>query len=116
MKKLIVTTILLLTILFQFNSYAQEKYGRTLNFGLGVGGYSGYYSYVGRSLPVFNINYEIDVARNFTLAPFVSFYTFSGNRSSYSYHETVIPIGVKGAYYFDELFKANEKWDFYLAG
>ena len=59
------------------------------------------------------------------LAPFVSFFTFSnnyywGNKNFpdryYSYRETVIPIGVKGTYYFDDLLKANEKWDFYLAG
>jgi hypothetical protein len=116
MKKLLTTTILFLLLVFHFNTQAQESYGRTLNLGLGIGGYSGYYGYVGRSLPVFNINYEIDVVRNFTLAPFASFHTFSGNHESYSYHETVIPIGVKGAYYFDELFNANQKWDFYAAG
>lgn len=107
---------MLLLILFHFNSYAQEKYGRTLNLGLGVGGYSGYYGYAGRSLTVFHINYEIDVARNFTLAPFASFYTFRGHHRGYTYSETVMPIGVKGAYYFDELFSANSNWDFYLAG
>jgi hypothetical protein len=116
MKKLITTISLLLLILFHFNGFAQEKYGRTLNLGLGVGGYSGHYGYAGRSLPVFHINYEIDVARNFTLAPFASFSTFSGRHNSYTYHETVIPIGVKGAYYFDELLKANGDWDFYAAG
>ncbi len=117
MKKLFTTTALLvLFMLFNFNTYAQEKYGRTLNLGLGVGGYSGYYGYVGHSVPVFSINYEFDVARNFTLAPFVSFYTYSAYHASYYYHETVIPIGVKGTYYFDELLNANSKWDFYLAG
>jgi hypothetical protein len=116
MKKLITSTLLLLLLFFHFGSSAQEKYGRTLNLGLGVGGYSGYYGYAGRSLPVFHINYEIDVARNFTLAPFVSFYTFSANHNSYTYHETVIPVGIKGAYYFDELLDAQDNWDFYLAG
>jgi len=124
MKKLIVM-LLLLSGLFNSNIFAQEKYGKTLNLGLGLGGYSGYYKYSGRTLPVFNINYEFDVAKNFTLAPFVSFFTFSnnyywGNKNHperyYSYRATVIPIGVKGAYYFDELFKANTKWDFYAAG
>ena len=33
----------------------------------------------------------------------------------YSYHETVIPIGVKGTYYFDQLLNAGSKWDFYAA-
>jgi hypothetical protein len=36
---------------FCFTGYAQETYGRTLNLGLGVGGYSGYYGHVGRSFP-----------------------------------------------------------------
>jgi hypothetical protein len=114
MKKLTTSAILLLFLFFHFNSNAQETYGRTLNLGLGVGGYSGYYGYSGRSSPVFHINYEIDVAKNFTLAPFISFYSFSRNRDSYGYHETVIPIGVKGAYYFDDLLNANNQWDFYL--
>ena len=123
-KKLITTTLLLLTM-FQFNGYAQEKYGKALNLGFGIGGYSGYYSYVGRSLPVFHINYEFDVAKNFTLAPFLSFYSYSnqyywGNKNYpdryYTYKETVIPVGVKGTYYFDDLLRANDKWDFYLAG
>lgn len=124
MKKLILITILFISI-FHFSSYAQEKYGKTLNLGLGIGGYAGYYGYVGRSLPVFHVNYEFDVAKNFTLAPFISFYTFSnnyywGNKNYpyryYTYRETVIPVGVKGTYYFDDLLKANSKWDFYLAG
>ena len=33
----------------------------------------------------------------------------------YSYRQTVVLIGVKGTYYFDELLKARSKWDFYLA-
>jgi len=124
MKKSIII-IFLLAGLFNFNVNAQEKYGKTLNLGAGLGGYSGYYKYSGRTLPVFNINYEFDVVRNFTLAPFISFFTFSntyywGNKNYpdkyYTYRETVIPIGVKGVYYFDELLKANTKWDFYLGG
>jgi hypothetical protein len=89
-----------------------EKHGNTLNLGLGVGGYSGYYGYVGHSLPVFNINYEFGVANNFTLAPFATFYTYHDNY----YRETVIPLGVKGSYYFDEILGASSEWDFYLAG
>jgi hypothetical protein len=124
MKKLLILTILLISTI-HFNSYAQEAHGRTLNLGLGVGGYSGYYGYVNHTMPVFNINYEFDVARNLTLAPFISFSSYSneyywGNNNYpydyYTYNETVIPIGVKGAYYFDELFGATSKWDFYLAG
>lgn len=104
---------------------AQEKFGGTLNLGLGVGGYAGYYGYLGRSVPVFHMNYEFDVARYFTLAPFISVYTFSdkyyyGSNNTpyqnYGYRETVLPIGLKGTYYFDELLTADGDWDFYLAG
>lgn len=107
------------------NSIAQtttsgEKYGKTLNLGLGVGGYSGYYGYVGRSLPVFHLDYEFDAAKNFTLAPFINFYSYTNkyhwDKNDYYYHETVIPIGLKGTYYFDQVVQANSKWDFYLAG
>jgi len=109
--------------MIHFTSNAQESYGGALNLGLGVGGYSGYYKYAGHSLPVFHINYEFDVAKNFTLAPFLSVYTYSneyywGNNNYpsqyYTYRETVIPIGLKGTYYFDDLLNANSKWDFYL--
>lgn len=98
-----------------------EKYGNTLNVGLGIG----YYGYVGHSIPVINLNYEFDIAKNFTLAPFIGFYSYSNNYyygdphngyRYYNYHETVVPIGVKGTYYFDNLLNAGPKWDFYLAG
>lgn len=91
-----------------------ENHGGALNLGLGIGGYSGYYGYVGHTLPVFSLNYEFSVANNFTLAPFVSFYTYRNNK--YYYNETVIPLGVKGSYYFDQILNANSNWDFYLAG
>ncbi|MBA4411449.1 MAG: hypothetical protein Q8S54_04695 [Bacteroidota bacterium] len=96
------------------NKTYSENHGGTFNFGLGIGGYSGYYGYVGHTLPVFNINYEFDVAQNFTLAPFISFYSYRNDK--YYYNETVIPIGVKGTYYFDQILNANSNWDFYLAG
>lgn len=135
MKKTIITTLSFFLIV-SFNIYAQkphppkpmppaEKYGNTLNLGLGVGGYMGHYGYVGHSLPVFHINYELNVARNFTLAPFISISTYTkkywwGNNNHpyefYTYRETIIPIGVKGTYYFDQILRANPKWDFYLAG
>jgi len=94
-----------------------DKYGRTLNVGLGVG----YYGYAGHSMPVLHADYEIDVAKNFTLAPFISFFSYRNdyyynNNNSYYYHETVVPIGLKGSYYFDDLLKASANWDFYLAG
>ena len=126
MKKITTLTVLLaalisLNVSAQDNS-SSEKYSGTLNLGLGIG----YYGYAGHSLPVFHANYELGVSRNFTLAPFITFYSNSneyywgnGNKNYpykyYSYRETVIPIGVKGTYYFDELLKANSKWDFYLA-
>ncbi len=101
---------------------AQEKYGKTLNLGLGIG----YYKYVNNSVPVVHLNYEIDVAKNFTLAPFLTYFSYTYNYGvgnpknfgyyGYSYTETVIPIGIKGSYYFDEFLVASPKWDFYLAG
>ncbi len=124
MKQLLKKSILFLSIL-PFGAFAQEKYGNTLNLGLGIGGRYGYYGYASRSLPVLHLNYEFDVAKNFTLAPFISFSSFTndyywGNNNNpyrnYTYRETIIPIGLKGSYYFDDLLKANKKWDFYLAG
>jgi len=116
---------------FSFGAKSQEvsdreKFGNTLNLGAGIG----YYGYVGHSLPVATLNFELDVARNFTLAPFAGFYSYQksyywGNPGKpdsdpsyrlYVYRETVVPVGVKGTYYFDQLFHANPKWDFYAAG
>jgi len=96
------------------NRHYSDSHGNALNLGLGIGGYSGYYGYEGRSLPVFSINYEFGVANNFTLAPFVTFATYRNDK--YYYRETVIPIGVKGSYYLDDAFNAGSDWDFYLAG
>ncbi len=115
--------ISLLTLLVMGSARGQEKHGKTLNLGIGAGGYSGYYGYVNQTLPVIQLNYEFDVAKNFTLAPFVSFYSYSkelyyGNNNLgykyYSYRETVVPIGLKGTYYFDQLLDAGSHWDFYL--
>lgn len=115
--------VLFTTLTFKSNaqeSAEREQYGSTLNLGLGIG----YYGYVGHSLPVFALNYEFDIAKNFTLAPFISFYTYSnnyywGNKNypyrNYSYRETAVPVGIKGTYYFDKLFHASPKWDFYGA-
>ena len=118
MKK-IVCIVLALIGITKTPLMAQESHGNTLNIGLGAG----YYGYRGYTSPAINLNYEFDVAKNFTLAPFVS---VMGYRSSYywgnphypyryyRYRETVLPVGVKGTYYFDNILKANEKWDFYL--
>ncbi len=123
MKKSFLIILLILSGLGK--SHAQESYGNTLNFGIGVGGYSGYYGYVNRSMPVLHLNYEFNAAKNFTLAPFISFYTYTntywwGNNNRpyayYTYRETVIPIGLKGTFYADQLLALNNKWDIYLAG
>jgi hypothetical protein len=98
---------------------SSETYGNTLNLGVGIG----YYGYVGHSMPVLHADYELDVAHNFTLAPFITVFSYQnyyywGNPNypykNYSYRQTVIPIGVKGSYYFDELLNAGSRWDFYL--
>ena len=75
MKKIIILSSAILTF-FSSSVNAQdkptaEKYGKTLNLGAGIG----YYGYLGQSLPVGMLNFEFDVARNFTLAPFVGLYT-----------------------------------------
>jgi len=97
-----------------------EKYGHTLNVGVGLG----YYGYVGYAVPALHANYEFDIAKNFTLAPFITVYTYQNYYywgapnypyRDYSYRQTVIPVGAKGTYYFDQLLKAGPKWDFYLA-
>lgn len=107
-------------------SVSHEKYGNTLNLGAGIG----YYGHVGRSLPVGMMNYEFDIAKNFTLAPFVGIYSYQnhyywGNPNKpfddpsyrmYSYRATAVLVGAKGTYYFDQLFRAGSKWDFYAAG
>ena len=120
-KRLFTVALLSLILILGTNLSAQNRtysgnYGGTLNLGLGIGGYSGYYRYVGRSLPIFHLNYEFDVAKNFTLAPFISFSNYRNRYDKYYYHETIIPIGLKGTYYFDQALKANSDWDFYLAG
>ncbi len=126
MKTIIYTALLSLLMMGGAKATAQETvseegYGGALNLGAGIG----YYGYVGHSMPVVHADFEITAAHNFTLAPFVTVYSYQnyyywGNPNypykNYSYRQTVIPIGVKGSYYFDELLNAGPKWDFYLAG
>jgi len=123
--KTITVTMLLFLMIVGFNVDAQttrnsESYGKTLNLGIGIGGYAGYYHHSGHMMPVLHLDYELDVANSFTLAPFISFYTYRNNHewqnNSYYYRQTDIPIGVKGTYYFDRILEANSDWDFYLAG
>jgi hypothetical protein len=116
MKRLLLSV--LLAGLLATTLKSQEKFGRTLNLGVGIG----YYGY--GAAPALNVNYEFDVFKNFTLAPFATIYTYKSYRywgspdypyRDYYYRETTIPVGVKGSYYFDELFNAGDKWDFYAA-
>ena len=86
-----------------------EKHSGVLNLGVGIGGYS---APVGRAMSVFNVNYELGITPNFTMAPFLTFYSYSDG----NYTDMVIPVGVKGTYYFDQLFHAGSNWDFYAAG
>ena len=102
-------------------SLGSEKYGKTINLGVGIG----YHGYIGNSSPVLHADIEFDVAKSFTLAPSISYFSYRsnyywGNNNNpyryYNYRQTIIPIGIKGTYYFDDLLNANSKWDFYLAG
>jgi len=122
MKKAVITfslSFIFFVGIAQENTDA-EQYGKTLNLGIGIG----YYGYVGHPLPVASINFEFDVARNFTLAPFIGFYSYTNYQywgdydrpyKNYSYRETVVPVGMRGTYYFDQLFRAGSKWDFYAS-
>lgn len=124
MKKLIFASAVFL-LSFSFNAAAQENvpssesFGNTLNLGIGIG----YYGYVGSTMPVVHADYEFNVARNFTLAPFITVYSYRsyyywGNPNypyqNYYYRQTVIPLGIKGTYYFDDILDAGSRWDFYL--
>lgn len=111
MNKLIISTLLVLS-LFQNESIGQNKYGNTLNVGLGIGGHYGYYRYAGSTLPILHLDYEFDVAKNLTLAPSINLHSF--NRPFY--RETGIAAGIKGFWYLDDLLKTTPKWDIYLAG
>lgn len=124
MNKIFTISIFMFSII-SLSVNAQENYSKALNLGLGVGGYSGYYGRTNRALPVLHLNYELYVAKNFTLAPFISIvsyrdsYYWGDNNApfkDYRYRATIIPIGVKGTYYFDDLLEANNLWDFYLGG
>lgn len=125
MKTTIFTSLFLIMILGT-NISAQEitsseKFGSTLNAGIGLG----YYGYVGHSMPVLHANFEFEVAKNLTLAPFITYYSYDnnyywGNKNYpdryYYYRQTVMPVGVKCSYYFDQLLQAGSKWDFYGSG
>jgi hypothetical protein len=128
MKKTITSMLLLIASVLNLNAQdtpSPEKFGKTLNLGAGIG----YYGYVGHIIPVGSLNFEFDIVRNFTLAPFAGAYTYTNqfywghpdmpnydeSYRYYSYRVLAVPVGVKGTYYFDQLFRADEKWDFYAA-
>jgi hypothetical protein len=113
-KNKLKATVIALAMFTAFNAVAQEQkavsageqYGKALNIGLGLG-----YGGPGSS-PGIGINYEFDVAKNFTVAPFLFLRSYSNG----FYTSTIIPIGAKGTYYFDELLGLNDdRWDVYLA-
>ena len=95
-----------LSLLISINGNAQEKptrekYGNTLNLGAGLG----YYGYVGHFTPYGTLNYEVDILKNFTLAPFLGIYSFENH---YYWGKPDKP-------YFDQLIKLPSKWDLYVA-
>jgi hypothetical protein len=108
--------LLILFFLIPFLGNSQESYGKTANLGLGLG----YRNIYRASIPIIHFNYEFDVAKNFTLAPFVTLihyrYTSNWKNVKYRYNSWIIPIGVKGSYYFDELFNLDSKFDIYGGG
>jgi hypothetical protein len=123
------THSLKLFVLFFFfiiqSAKAQDKYGSTLNLGVGTGGAYGYYKYVGQSFPFIHIDYEFDAHKNLTIAPSLNLYSFSntyywGSKNDpykdYIYRERAVQIAAKVSYYLDDLLKAGSKWDFYGAG
>lgn len=116
MKKItFIIALVLLTLSANLSAQKDVYYdghGGVLNIGLGIGGYSGYYGYIGHTLPVFDINYEFGITRNFTLAPFLTLYSYSDA----NYTALVTPIGVKGSLYLDQLLHAGPRWNFYVAG
>ena len=133
MKKTIIIALFFVSVL-SYNILAQKitlsvNHGNTLNIGVGVGGYGGYYGYVGHLMPVYHLDYEYNMSKSFTLAPFISYYTYNNNYQwgiscvhdivpykYYYYHETVIPVGLKSKFYFNKLLNTGSKWDLYIAG
>jgi hypothetical protein len=101
-------------------NYNYEHYGHTLNSGIGLV----YFGYVGQTVPVVHFNYEIEVAKDFTLAPFISYFAYTEYRyggapgepkRNYYYRQSVMPVGGKASYYFDDILNASYKWDFYAS-
>lgn len=111
MVKKIAATVLALTMCVQAviaqNKKASSSYGDVINLGLGVGAYS----YIDNTSPFFLFNYEKDIFRNGTIAPFVGFTSYKNDK----YRGLAIPFGAKFTYYLDNLLNAGRDWDFYAA-
>jgi hypothetical protein len=106
--------LLVSTILLSITLNAQEKYGRTVNGGAGLT----FARYSNFPIPAINFNSEFDLVQNVTLAPSISFLRYNDYGTGYlgqeyKYRTTVIPIGVKSYYYFDELLELDGKFDVY---
>ncbi len=113
------TTMLLVLLSAMEELKAGEQYGKTLNFGLG----SSWYGHYRVPVNMLHLNYEFDVAKQVTIAPFISYYihNYGGyyahprfSYRTYRYYETLIPIGVKGNFYLDDAIHLNKQWDMYL--
>lgn len=102
--------VILLTVLIASanaqNEPEPEKFGKVLNLGLNLPN--------GKYLLMPTINYEFDIAKNITLAPVVEVYSVR-DRLFHSENESgaAFVFAAKGCYYFDQLFHAGPKWDFY---
>jgi hypothetical protein len=118
--RLVATAILLLSAI---NGYSQvnrpssgEYYGNTLNLGLGLP-----YVHDWGRVPYFTANYEFNVSKNITIAPFIGYLSFRSetgypwNGNYFHYRQTVVPIGAKGTFYFDRLLRLSSRWDIYAA-
>lgn len=120
-----IVALLFLTLTWDF-VLAQEKeadagFGKTINVSVGLG----YYRYVGYPVQTIHADYELQIDKNLTAAPFVTIYSYNSsyvwgdlNTSyrKYDYSETAIPIGIKVSYYLDDLVNAASQWDFYFSG
>ncbi len=125
MKKIFIVLLIFLTKC-GINSLAleisnPEEYGKILNLSAGIG----YCSYMGNLRPVAHIDYEFEMSEYFTIAPFMNIHSnsrlYCWSRKNYQYlfnnnKEIIIPLGVKGSYYFGKLLGIGSDWDFYAGG
>ena len=73
-KKIQLLLLMVVITLVTTHASAQKKsihsdYGNTLNVGIGLGGYAGYYGYIGKTLPVIHFNYELNGFSQAKLCP-----------------------------------------------